>query len=403
MPTPAPRTCGWPTRPCASARRRPATELPARRRIIDARCATGREAIHPGYGFLSEDAEFARAVEAAGLVFVGPTPAPARTFGLKDTARGPGPQAGRADARRAPGCSADAEAALAAAERSATPSCSRAPGRRRRHRHAGGRDADGTGRGVRPGAPPERRPASAAAGVPRALCAPGPPRRGADLRRRRGRRGRARRARLLAAAPPPEGDRGDARRRACRRCAGAAHEAAATLARSVAYRSAGTVEFVLDADRDELSFLEVNTRLQVEHGVTEAVTGVDLVEWMVRLAAGDDRRRWSSTGPSGTPSRRGSTPRTRPTGSARAAGCSPRCRGSRAGGRVRHLDRGRHRGQRPLRPDAGQADRARRHPGRGAAADGGRRGGQPRGRHRDEPRVPRARSWRRPSSPRAGC
>ena len=105
------------------------------------------------------------------------------------------------------------------------------------------------------------------------------------------------------------------------------HEAARALARSVDYRSVGTVEFLVDPARDEFHFLEVNTRLQVEHGVTELVTGLDLVGLMLDVAGG--RRRAPPT-PSrrATPSRPGSTPKTPPEASSPAPGCSPRC-GSR--------------------------------------------------------------------------
>src|SRR5207244_2730812 len=82
-------------------------------------------------------------------------------------------------------------------------------------------------------------------------------------------------------------------------------DCAVRLASAARYRSAGTVEFLFDASREEFYFLEVNARLQVEHGVTEEVTGVDLVEWMIRGAAGDysflDAWTPVENRPSGTP------------------------------------------------------------------------------------------------------
>ena len=191
------------------------------------------------------------------------------------------------------------------------------------------------------------------------LRRPRPPRRGAGLRRRRGRRGRARRPRLLGAAPQPEGRRGGARARPARplRAALAAGAAAGGVGR-LPVGGHGRVPLRRRAGR--VHFLEVNTRLQVEHGVTELVTGVDLVEWM----DGARRRRRADVCPRRRPpsrprrSRPGSTPRTRPRLPAqrRAAHRGARSRRRRAG---RHLGRDRHRGHALLRPAAGQGDRAR--------------------------------------------
>ncbi|MET1089761.1 MAG: urea carboxylase [Arthrobacter sp.] len=253
--------------------------------LLEAAKATGAGAVHPGYGFLSEDAAFAEAVEAAGLVFVGPTPDQLRTFGTKHTAR---------DAARAAGVPMiagsglleDVDDAVAAGAAIGFPLMLKATG-------GGG----GIGMTVcRTEAelvesyPRVARLAGASFGtagvfaeryvenarhVEVQIFGDGEGRvvslgdRDCSLQRRH--------QKVLEEAPAP--DLPEELREEL-------HRSSRALCASLNYRSAGTVEFVYDPARREASFLEVNARLQVEHPVTEAVTGVDLVEWMLRLAQG---------------------------------------------------------------------------------------------------------------------
>jgi urea carboxylase len=255
-------------------------------RILEAARRTGAGAIHPGYGLLSEDAAFARAVEAAGLVFVGPTPEQLELFGAKDRARELARAAG-VPMISGTGLLADAGAALEAAERIGYPVMLKAT-------------AGGGGIGMAPcfdaGELTEafarvQRLADASFGaggvflerfvadarhVEVQVFGDGAGRvialgdRDCSLQRRH--------QKVLEEAPAP-GLPGPVRE--------ALHASATALCAVIGYRSAGTVEFVYDAVREEASFLEVNARLQVEHPVTEQVLGVDLVAWMLRLAQGD--------------------------------------------------------------------------------------------------------------------
>ncbi|NLG54336.1 MAG: urea carboxylase [Rhodococcus sp.] len=254
--------------------------------VIEAALATGAGAIHPGYGFLSENDTFAAAAETQGIAFVGPTPEQLRIFGNKHTAR----EAARAvGVPLVPGSGLleSVDAALAQAEVIGYPVMLKAVG-------GGG----GIGMQACFSADELR---SAYDRVQR-LAAANFSSSGVFLER------------FVANARHIEvqvfGD-GQGRTlslgtRDCslqRRNQKVVEEAPAAglsdevveqllsssrkLASSVNYRSAGTVEFVYDVDRGEASFLEMNTRLQVEHPVTEEVTGVDLVGWMLRLAQGD--------------------------------------------------------------------------------------------------------------------
>ena len=244
----------------------------------------GAEAIHPGYGFLSENPDFADACEQAGIAFIGPNAAQMRAFGLKHTARELAEQ-NHVPLLPGSGLLADVGHAAAEAKRIGYPVMLKST-------------AGGGGIGMRL-IWSEDELTDAYAAVDR-LARANFKEAGIYLEKyveqarhievqlfgdgqgkviALGERDCSvqRRNQKVVEETPAPGLTSAQRKRLL--------DVAVKLGKAVNYRSAGTVEFVYDASNGEFYFLEVNTRLQVEHGVTEEVTGVDLVEWMVRLAA----------------------------------------------------------------------------------------------------------------------
>jgi urea carboxylase len=254
-------------------------------KILAAAKATGAGAIHPGYGFLSENAEFAAECEREGIAFIGPTPEQMIAFGLKHTAR---ELAEKSGVPLLPGSALldGAEHARREAARIGYPVMLKST-------------AGGGGIGMRL-LWNEGELAEAYASVDR-LARANFKNAGIYLEKyveharhvevqlfgdgqgevlalgERDCSVQRRNQKVIEETPAP--GLSDAQRKSL-------HDTAVRLGKALNYRSAGTVEFVLDAQTGEFYFLEVNTRLQVEHGVTEQVSGVDLVEWMVRLAHG---------------------------------------------------------------------------------------------------------------------
>jgi acetyl-CoA carboxylase biotin carboxylase subunit len=257
--------------------------------IVDIAKRSGADAVHPGYGFLAENEDFAAACRAAGLVFIGPSPEAIALMGSKTAARQAAMKAG---VPVVPGTEepldesvADAEV-LKIAEAIGYPLMLKAV-------------AGGGGKGMRMVAAPEDLPSALRAARSEAGSAFGDsavylerrimhPRhievqllgdqhgtvlpfveRECSLQRRH--------QKVIEESPSLAVSAGTRR---------AITSAAAAVARTVGYTNAGTIEFLLD-DQQRFYFLEMNTRLQVEHPVTEMVTGVDLVAWQIRIARGE--------------------------------------------------------------------------------------------------------------------
>ena len=258
--------------------------------ILDAARRTGADAIHPGYGFLSENPRFARAVLAAGLTWVGPTPEQIEAMALKVEAK---QLAAKAGVPLVPGAELDADASGAAID---------AAGREVGFPLLVKASAGGGGKGMRLVNDPVDLVEAVAAARREAASAFGDPTvfleryltnsRHVEVQVFGDTQGHAvhlferecsiqrRHQKVVEEAPSPGAT--DATRSAM-------YAAATALTQEIGYLGAGTVEFMVSGqgDAQEFFFLEMNTRLQVEHPVTEATTGLDLVEWQLRVAQGE--------------------------------------------------------------------------------------------------------------------
>jgi propionyl-CoA carboxylase alpha chain len=254
--------------------------------IIAAAEETGSTAIHPGFGFLSENAAFAQAVTDAGLIFVGPPPSAIRSMGDKIESKLIAKKAGMPTVPGSDGAVEDAEAALAAAERVGYPILLKA-------------SAGGGGKGMRIARDAEECREAFDLASSEALASFGDSR---VFVERYVERPRHIEIQVLGDAHGAVVHLGERECSIQRRYQKVIEEApssfidpetraemgarAVDLARAVGYVSAGTIEMVVDADRN-FYFLEMNTRLQVEHPVTELVTGIDIVAEQLRIAAGE--------------------------------------------------------------------------------------------------------------------
>ncbi|MGX0975176.1 propionyl-CoA carboxylase alpha chain [Roseovarius sp. MBR-51] len=255
-------------------------------KVMAAVKATGAEAVHPGYGFLSENPKFAQALEAAGVAFVGPPVKAIEAMGDKITSKKIAQEAGVSTVPGYMGLIADAEEAVTISNQIGYPVMIKA-------------SAGGGGKGMRiawtdeearEGFQSSKNEAASSFGDDRIFIEKfvTQPRhieiqvlcdthgngiylgeRECSIQRRN--------QKVIEEAPSPFLDE------ATRKAMG---EQAVALAQAVGYASAGTVEFIVDGDKN-FFFLEMNTRLQVEHPVTELITGVDLVEQMIRVANGE--------------------------------------------------------------------------------------------------------------------